>query len=286
MKKMNNGIPMIQFSKTFTPTLNREINPATITQILRNDCDVYDQKTNKLLLSFRKHKLSTPNVSKFLSNVITFARQTTGHQQTVDGEKPKTNIIGYYDKFVPTQRILFAKANFKPTMEIFECRFNRDFPQQYKELIPLLEEIDKNYKELAPIQHALQLKEVQKTQFRIASTCFTTVTVNVNFQTLVHADKGDFAQGFGNLSVIEKGTYSGGELCFPEYGFGVDVRQGDFLLMDVHVLHGNLPIVLTGDAERLSIVCYLRKNVVNHSKDHSNEVCEQHLRKLRELVSK
>jgi hypothetical protein len=39
----------------------------------------------------------------------------------------------------------------------------------------------------------------------------------------------------------------------------VDVRQGDFLAMDVHEWHCNTPIIGTG---RLSIVAYLRKNMI------------------------
>ena len=54
--------------------------------------------------------------------------------------------------------------------------------------------------------------------------------------------------------------YTGGYLGFPRWGICVDVRQGDFLAMDVHEYHSNTPII--GDG-RLSVVCYLRKKMIN-----------------------
>ena len=53
-----------------------------------------------------------------------------------------------------------------------------------------------------------------------------------------------------------------------KYGVAVDVRQGDFLAMDVHQWHCNTPLehskntIEKGDVGRLSIVCYLRKNMI------------------------
>jgi len=85
--------------------------------------------------------------------------------------------------------------------------------------------------------------------------------------------------------VIEKGAYSGGEICLSEYGVGVNVRTGDFLLMDVHCPHGNLPIVKeTKDATRLSIVCYLREKVIANSLGHSRKACREHLKEVRDIL--
>jgi L-rhamnose isomerase len=112
-----------------------------------------------------------------------------------------------------------------------------------------------------------QYDKAKQTYFRIDKTSFTTVTTNVNFQTTIHTDKGDDAEGFGNLVVIENGKYTGGETCFPQYGIGVNVRTGDVLFMDVHQWHGNLPVIKDDpDAKRLSIVCYLRHNVWKNTK--------------------
>lgn len=86
--------------------------------------------------------------------------------------------------------------------------------------------------------------------------------------------------------MIEKGVYSGGEICLVEYGVGVNVRTGDFLLMDVHCPHGNLPIMkITDDATRLSIVYNLRTNVLTNSLGHSRKACREHLKEVRDILS-
>ena len=80
-----------------------------------------------------------------------------------------------------------------------------------------------------------------------------------------------------------RNTYEGCYTGFPQYGVAVDVRTGDFLAMDVHQWHCNTEFVdLDGDDtptvvsprtgkpvlrewqyNRLSIVCYLRDNMIN-----------------------
>ena len=140
-------------------------------------------------------------------------------------------------------------------------------PEKYKELFPLIQSIDTNYKKLIPLQYEKQYKKAKQTHFKIPNTSFTTITTNVNFRTTMHQDRGDDAEGFGNLTVIERGKYKGAETCFPQYGIGVNVRNGDVLFMDVHEWHGNLPMIAESeDATRLSIVCYLRHNVWKNTK--------------------
>ena len=74
----------------------------------------------------------------------------------------------------------------------------------------------------------------EKSMYQIEDTAFSSVTINRNFRTAMHMDDGDFKEGYGNLSVIERGKYSGGATIFPRYGVGFNVRTGDFLAMDVH----------------------------------------------------
>ena len=59
------------------------------------------------------------------------------------------------------------------------------------------------------------------------------------FQTALHRDAGDFKGGFGNLSVIERGKYHGGYTVFPQFGIGINLRNNDFVAMDVHQWHAN-----------------------------------------------
>ena len=90
-----------------------------------------------------------------------------------------------------------------------------DFPENYKQTLPLVEDIDNLYEKLTPEQYAAQRKKADQTHFKIPHTSFTTVTTNVNYQTAIHTDKGDDVDGFGNLAVIEKGPgYDGGRPVF------------------------------------------------------------------------
>ena len=105
----------------------------------------------------------------------------------------------------------------------------------------------------------------------------------------MHRDAGDYRDGFGNLTVIERGNYHGGYTIFPQYGVAIDLRNNDFVAMDVHQWHANTPLyeteedkkyneTITSDFKdnpevgtaglyqkytRISFVCYLREKIVN-----------------------
>ena len=172
------------------------------------------------------------------------------------------------------------------------CRltsYTQKYFEQYKAGIPYIQEIDKLFKKLVPDRYKKQYAQAHaKPQFQIADTAFSSVTMNRNFRTGLHMDDGDLRQGFGNLSVIERGKYEGGYTLFPRYKIGFDLRTGDFLAMDVHERHCNtemrespsdkefnkkLPVIYLNDKEtgtqgvdknysRLSFVCYLRENLI------------------------
>ena len=183
-----------------------------------------------------------------------------------------TNIIGFFDRLSPRQKFILKQQGKTLKTNVRQCRFNMDYPEKYKKILPLIKQIDLYYKQYIPNNYKAQKKKAEQTHFKIEGTSFTTITTNVNFQTTVHTDKGDDEDGFGNLSVIEHGKYKGGETCFPQYGIGVDVRSGDILFMNVHEPHGNLPLVLeTKDAKRLSIVCYLRRGIWEKTKGKTKQ---------------
>ena len=129
----------------------------------------------------------------------------------------------------------------------------------------------------------------KKPHLKIPGTSFSTITINRNFRTALHRDAGDYKEGFGNLTVIERGKYHGGYTIFPQFGVAVDVRSNDFLAMDVHQWHSNTPIYETKEDKafneklepafkddpevgtvgiynkytRLTFVCYLREKIAN-----------------------
>lgn len=171
------------------------------------------------------------------------------------------------------------------------CRltsYTQKYFQQYKHGIPFIQAIDAAFKKLIPDKHAKQLAATkEQPKYQVADTAFSSITVNRNFRTALHMDDGDFREGFGNLSVIERGQYSGGATIFPRYKVGFNVRTGDFLAMDVHEWHCNtemyedaadkkvnkaLPKIHHDSLEtgtmggekpftRISFVCYLREKL-------------------------
>ena len=298
IEKKNNGkVTIYTVDKDYdnnklAHVLNKKLKKGQIKNIIDTDADVYT-KEGKLLLKFRKNKLNKDNLDNFYDNVISFANKTTCNRGSASGSKSKnvynnskikTNILGYFDKFSPIQKMLLRQQGKKFTITARETRFNMDYPEKFKKLVPLIKEIDKYYKEYIPDKYDKQRKKANQTAFKIDGTAFTTITTNVNFQTTVHTDRGDDDEGFGNLVVIENGKYEGGETCFPQYGIGVDVRTGDVLYMDVHEAHANMPIILENpDATRLSIVCYLRKSVWNQTRGKSKNFMLKHNKTVKNL---
>jgi hypothetical protein len=147
------------------------------------------------------------------------------------------------------------------------CRltsFNLDHYREFARVKPFFREIGQLFARHAPEQYARQRAFVDRIapDFVIQQTPFTTATVNDTWQTACHRDAGDYRAGFGALTVLEAGRYSGGELIFPRYRTAVDLRTGGLLLADVHELHGNA--ALTGEPgryRRLSVVCYARERM-------------------------
>ena len=164
-----------------------------------------------------------------------------------------SGVAGWYDRY---PRIPFGRAT----------TYTRDNFDKFKLSFPFLQSLDSGFKELLPSRWSNQKKAVDTidSKFVIPDTVFTTITVNKSFRTAAHRDAGDFADGLSNLLVVGSGDYTGGYLIFPEYRIAVNVRPGDLLLVSNHeIIHGNTEIKLTRpDAERISLVCYLRENML------------------------
>ena len=176
------------------------------------------------------------------------------------GNISQSNIIGYYDK---------RDRNLGPNAP--PCRTTAFTSQQvdkWTKVLPFIRAIDRQFKELIPENHGIQLKQAQKTKYVIDDTAFSTVTINHNWRTALHKDAGDLKEGFGNLIVCEKGRYKGGCTGFPQFKVAIDVRDGDFLAMDVHEWHCNTKIhPIDKDYTRLSLVAYLREKMIKCKND-------------------
>lgn len=164
-----------------------------------------------------------------------------------------SGIIGYYDRY---PRINYCRTT----------TYTRDNVEGWASVLPFIYAVNDVFRRELPGRYAAQLAAVEQTSpdFVITDTAFTTMTVNRNWRTPAHKDKGDLKEGFGVMSVLSAGKYSGGYLVFPKYSVAVDMRTADVLLADVHEFHGNTPIVgVEGEYDRVSTVMYFRKNMVH-----------------------
>jgi hypothetical protein len=287
--------------------------------IIDSDCDVYTSDGD-LLLKFRKNviplelckkavssykkaamkrhenrgasagPLDRNKMPNYVGDWVNEGKYRTHYISSVSGIPSKqyvsnlspSNIIGFYDR--PDRNTKNKGAPCRLTS------FNRDFPEKWNEAVPFIECIDSLFKKLIPDRHRLQLTRARKVpEFQIMDTAFSTITINYSWQTAMHKDAGDFQPGFGNLIVCEDmdnpNTYTGCYTGFPQYGVCVNVRQGDFLGMDVHQWHCNTEFIPTNKKlfeeyqdnqkiyqndwhyNRLSVVCYLREGMLRCSEN-------------------
>lgn len=188
-------------------------------------------------------KLAGGRVEQQLSN---------GDWIEIDPEVKQSGVVGYLDK---NQRFPYCRLT----------AFNINHPEKFQSALPLIHAVDHVFKARLPDRYAAQTDVVQNTvdDYVITGTAFTTITVNLNFQTAVHKDAGDLKAGFGVMSALRAGKFDGCYTCFPQYRVAADMQTGDVLLADVHEWHGNTPLKPKGPHERLSLVFYYRENMKN-----------------------
>ena len=283
--------------------------------ILDEDADVYglDPATGekKLLARFRKHVIPNDRIKQgweafYLTAAASRNRGAAAGPIDLKShywrKREPVEVQGWsarYKQGGKTSKMRVNNNVFSSVLGYFEqtpfmglpCRltsYTQKYFDEYRHGIPFIEAIDGVFKELIPDRHAKQkAAAAEAPKYRIEDTAFSSVTINRNFRTAMHMDDGDFREGYGNLSVIERGKYSGGATIFPRFGVGFNVRTGDFLAMDVHEWHCNtemyeteadrafnkgLPAIHNNSLKtgtfgsdksftRLSFVCYLREKL-------------------------
>ncbi len=304
----NKNIPRYTFSKAIPDSgmdeLKGEFCDASFFDVvIRESCDGYDDQGN-LLFCFRKGVISNDlcdlgfdcfeklsrkkNMNRGMSaGVLDINKMTKDVKEVILTDKFRgkyinqkgkfvdynignvvhSNIIGYYEK----SNNFNNKKNHK-THNDQVCNmtaYTKKHPEILEKSHPLVKRVDQLFSELVPDKWTVQKDRADKTpEFVIRDTSFSTITVNNNFRTAVHKDKGDFEDGFGNIIVLSKNSenYDGCYLGLPQFKVAIDVRKGDHLCFDVHQWHCNTEFVEKNSDEkytRLSLVFYLRKNMYN-----------------------
>jgi hypothetical protein len=239
--------------------------------VIGEDCTYMNPETGKLLFIFKKGIISSELQQVAKSTFTAVAKKKNdnrgyasglldnGKAKKMDkygvsrGNISRSNIVGFFDKPIIQDKKLFPGKSV--------CRltaFNHHNKEQFSKTEPFFQCIDSVYKECAPDHYNRQFAKgsLSHPELLIKDTVFSTVTCNYNWRTACHTDKGDFCDGLSCVTVV--GDFEGGVLGFPQYDIGVDLKAGDVLLMDSHVIHCNTDIT---SGERLSFVCYLRDNM-------------------------
>lgn len=229
------------------------------------DIHIIDSSTSMTLCILRKNTLPFKMIDTTVDEYLPIAKKVTSSNRgsasgnvqpiTTKGKRSKSNpvhsmIAGYIDS--PNNK--------------YPCRltqFSSKYYEVYCKSLPFIKHVDKVFEDTLPVKYANQREYANKTKYVIDNTVFTTVTVNYNFQTALHVDKGDCIDGFGVLVVSSK-NIEGGYLLFPRFDIGVFVRNTDILFLNVHEYHCNSKITyLNTDAYRLSFVFYLRTRLLD-----------------------
>lgn len=255
------------------------VKPTDAPILLEGDAAVYKPDGEPLVL-LRRGRLSGPELERarpqlrYLKKYTSEGRATYGgaafvpsvtfadgvvsksaRPKTADGTYLKTAsaIVGYFDRM--GGRFPYCRAT----------RFTGSEAERWEELMPFTLLAAEEFKREMPERYRTQAQLAArcKPDYIIRGTPFSTLTVNNNVIAATHKDAGDYKDGFGLIAVARQGHYRGGWLVFPEYGVGVDLRDGDLLYFNSHDWHGMTPFEGAEEGhERISVVFYLRERMV------------------------
>lgn len=165
-----------------------------IKELIQEDCNVYTEAGQPLLF-LRKNKVAVDIAEKAYAALRVAATATDNRGNAAEGgsgyadgntrryAKVNSGIIGYYYRYV---RIPYCR----------KTAFNEKQLEKFKSAYPYIKIISETLKEVVPDRYANQEAIIHKTSedFYIKGTVFTTVTVNKNYRTALHVDKGDYRE--------------------------------------------------------------------------------------------
>ena len=289
------------------------IDDGYIINTIDSDVDIYDEDTKEFICSFRKRRLKTSKIGfdnfKHLSVAARGRGASAGpidptsqywkKRQLVKTKGFRTSYLkkdGTPSKMTVNNQVLSTPIGFFEKTKALGidkgCRLTYHTNQALKEYEagkPFIYEIDRWFKKIRPIEYKIQMDRANlQKKYKIDHTSFSTITMNRNFRTALHKDKGDFGH-IACLTVNEYGKYSGGLFTIPGYAIGINLREGDMLVANVGNYHSNTEIYTTAEQDeynnqledifkankevgtvgayesyaRISYVCYLREKLIN-----------------------
>lgn len=254
--------------KTAAKTLGKLIGDDSYDLVITGTTAVY-KPDGTLLLKLIKRALDSDTLDnarpalRFLKrygsdNRGKYAGMPRVQRTKADGTQSKTSaartvasaIIGYFDR---SPRMPFCRQTAFTAQEV----------ERWNSIVPVAQQMSELMRQHVPDRWRAQQKVTLGTSpdFVINGTVFTTLTVNNSVRAAVHRDKGDLDAGFGCMSILRGGPWTGGYLVFPEYRTAVALDEGDAIFFDPHELHANTEFAGLDESDgdyRVSIVYYYR----------------------------
>jgi len=236
--------------------------------IIKDTKKVYLKNEQHLLFSFHKNVIDNKKYFPLLETnykdpILTSRNRKTCIGEKADKKRAPTGLLGFIDCLTPQQKnLLYGIGN-----GARKTKFLMEKEKKWKETLCLYEEIDKIFKTSEPKYYKQQKKEYNKIhkKLKIPKTNFTTITVNRNFRTATHTDKGDLQNGLSCIVCVGNLKYKGCYLGFPKQKVLVKMKPGDVIFMDSHQPHCNTELFLGEKGIRFSIVCYVREKIKNYT---------------------
>ena len=193
-----------------------------------------------------------------------FYKDTTGKVvNRCQSNQVRSGVAGYFDAVagLPCRKVGWSNRN----------------PLKHEALIELATEIEENHMVYCNNSYEYHRKKADECPENLLfkDTIYSTMTLNYDFRTATHIDKGDLEGGLSTLTIFEDvpNNYTGFYLGLPEYKICFDVRDGDTLIFNAHEFHANTEFKVLSDklkmddlsgnnfAGRMSVVCYLREKL-------------------------
>jgi hypothetical protein len=147
--------------------------------------------------------------------------------------------------------------------------FTKEYPNQWKQAAPFFQSIKDSFENVLPDVYRKHIQRVSSHPEAVVAdgVALSSCSINVNYRSYCHMDRGDFREGFSTLTVIKVGDYTGGYFVVPEYAIAVNVCEGDVLYCQSHKLwHGNTKINSLNNGRRISFVTYLKEGLKHGAK--------------------
>lgn len=159
--------------------------------------------------------------------------------------------FGYHSRHCNLSALNFNNPHFyekvvQVAQEISEV-YSKEFPEIFNHHLDLVNHGD-----------AKRIKTGIKGEYLIENTPFTAVVMNKNSPMLYHVDGGNHKNALTALLAFKKNCV-GGHICFPEYGFSIELTDGSlFLFNGEDIVHGVSPfqLVSSSNSYRYSMVFY------------------------------